>query len=270
MESNGEALRIHISEKTKLALDGFGSFITTKRGYVPMKGKGEMLTYWLEGEEQKPETPISAHKLMLSRRSSSRSGVTYKQNSEVAPLLTPYQLHLEQQQPIVNSRHNSPNLRVKHETQNLVASRVYEDEVAENEQPADNEATTTPLIGPQMAVNGGNNSVNHKSIKDKKRHSQHYVTTPAQTNSLNNFNTATSQYKNLVKSNNSKNVQLLNNSTNGFEEQNNSPAVKNSQTQILDVEEHPKDVTAGNHQHHNHHPAAVNSVAQSLLAKINS
>ncbi|KAL5290149.1 NPR2 family protein [Megaselia abdita] len=51
MESNGEALKIHISENTKLILDQFGTFITKERGYVGMKGKGNLLTYWLEGED---------------------------------------------------------------------------------------------------------------------------------------------------------------------------------------------------------------------------
>ncbi|XP_065362565.1 atrial natriuretic peptide receptor 1 isoform X2 [Calliphora vicina] len=117
MESNGEALKIHISEKTKLALDEFGTFITTKRGYVPMKGKGEMLTYWLEGEVQKVESPISPQKLMLSRRSSlkqvPRFGLLHKQNSDAAQFLPPYQLQAQQQQQMVDSRQNSPNLRVK-------------------------------------------------------------------------------------------------------------------------------------------------------------
>lgn len=50
MESNGEALKIHISHSTKTILDSFGTFDTTERGFVDMKGKGEMLTYWLNGE----------------------------------------------------------------------------------------------------------------------------------------------------------------------------------------------------------------------------
>lgn len=56
MESNGEALKIHISEKTKLILDKFGTFITKQRGYVGMKGKGSLLTYWLEGESKPKNT----------------------------------------------------------------------------------------------------------------------------------------------------------------------------------------------------------------------
>uniref|UniRef100_A0A182JDJ6 Guanylate cyclase n=1 Tax=Anopheles atroparvus TaxID=41427 RepID=A0A182JDJ6_ANOAO len=56
MESNGEALKIHVSHTTKTLLDTFGTFDLTERGLVPMKGKGEMLTYWLNGERPPPET----------------------------------------------------------------------------------------------------------------------------------------------------------------------------------------------------------------------
>ncbi|XP_050739311.1 receptor-type guanylate cyclase Gyc76C-like isoform X4 [Eriocheir sinensis] len=49
MESNGEPLRIHISQRCRDALEGLGGYLTEKRGLVPMKGKGEVLTYWLNG-----------------------------------------------------------------------------------------------------------------------------------------------------------------------------------------------------------------------------
>ncbi|XP_035891250.1 atrial natriuretic peptide receptor 1 isoform X2 [Anopheles stephensi] len=58
MESNGEALKIHVSHTTKTLLDTFGTFDLTERGLVPMKGKGEMLTYWLNGERSEPLTPL--------------------------------------------------------------------------------------------------------------------------------------------------------------------------------------------------------------------
>lgn len=51
MESNGEALKIHISNSTKQILDKFGTFDVESRGYVTMKGKGDMMTYWLNGEK---------------------------------------------------------------------------------------------------------------------------------------------------------------------------------------------------------------------------
>lgn len=60
MESNGEPLKIHISECTKLILDKFGTFDVTERGLVEMKGKGKMLTYWLNGEKPIDPPPPSA------------------------------------------------------------------------------------------------------------------------------------------------------------------------------------------------------------------
>ncbi|KAL5020296.1 hypothetical protein ScPMuIL_003188 [Solemya velum] len=47
MESNGEAMKIHISPSTKTLLDMFGSFQTVRRGNIEIKGKGIMTTYWL-------------------------------------------------------------------------------------------------------------------------------------------------------------------------------------------------------------------------------
>uniref|UniRef100_A0A6Q2ZFK7 Guanylate cyclase n=1 Tax=Esox lucius TaxID=8010 RepID=A0A6Q2ZFK7_ESOLU len=50
MESNGEALKIHVSEATRLVLEDFNCFQLELRGDVEMKGKGRMRTYWLLGE----------------------------------------------------------------------------------------------------------------------------------------------------------------------------------------------------------------------------
>ncbi|KAM3910368.1 LOW QUALITY PROTEIN: atrial natriuretic peptide receptor 2 [Leptodactylus fuscus] len=50
MESNGEALKIHISSETKEVLDEFGCFQLELRGDIEMKGKGKMRTFWLLGE----------------------------------------------------------------------------------------------------------------------------------------------------------------------------------------------------------------------------
>ncbi|XP_076356686.1 atrial natriuretic peptide receptor 1-like [Tachypleus tridentatus] len=51
MESNGEALKIHVSHETKKILDTFGKFRLSVRGDIELKGKGIMRTYWLEGED---------------------------------------------------------------------------------------------------------------------------------------------------------------------------------------------------------------------------
>ncbi|XP_062063964.1 atrial natriuretic peptide receptor 2 [Lepus europaeus] len=52
MESNGQALKIHVSSTTKDALDELGCFQLELRGDVEMKGKGKMRTYWLLGERK--------------------------------------------------------------------------------------------------------------------------------------------------------------------------------------------------------------------------
>ncbi|XP_077996436.1 atrial natriuretic peptide receptor 2-like [Glandiceps talaboti] len=51
MESNGQALRIHISETTCNALQLLGGYEVTNRGAVNIKGKGSLTTYWLEGKD---------------------------------------------------------------------------------------------------------------------------------------------------------------------------------------------------------------------------
>lgn len=55
MESNGVALKIHISPETKSILDTFQSFQLELRGEVEMKGKGKLTTYWLLGEAKTQE-----------------------------------------------------------------------------------------------------------------------------------------------------------------------------------------------------------------------
>uniref|UniRef100_A0A3P8WPP1 Guanylate cyclase n=1 Tax=Cynoglossus semilaevis TaxID=244447 RepID=A0A3P8WPP1_CYNSE len=51
MESNGEALKIHVSEATVQVLQEFSSFSLELRGEIQVKGKGCMRTYWLLDEE---------------------------------------------------------------------------------------------------------------------------------------------------------------------------------------------------------------------------
>ncbi|CAF4051704.1 unnamed protein product, partial [Rotaria magnacalcarata] len=51
MESNGKALRIHISSSTTEILQKLGNFELKFRGDIEMKGKGKQRTYWLLGEK---------------------------------------------------------------------------------------------------------------------------------------------------------------------------------------------------------------------------
>ncbi|KAL9951336.1 hypothetical protein ACROYT_G043985 [Oculina patagonica] len=49
MQTTGEPQQIHISESTKTVLDEIGGYETHFRGYLEVKGKGRMSTYWLKG-----------------------------------------------------------------------------------------------------------------------------------------------------------------------------------------------------------------------------
>lgn len=47
MVSNGEPLKIHITGETRALLENDDAFIIEERGKIPIKGKGEVTTYWL-------------------------------------------------------------------------------------------------------------------------------------------------------------------------------------------------------------------------------
>ncbi|CAG9824690.1 unnamed protein product, partial [Phaedon cochleariae] len=51
MESSGDAFRIHISHATYMLLQRLGGYTCEERGLIPIKGKGEMRTYWLAGDD---------------------------------------------------------------------------------------------------------------------------------------------------------------------------------------------------------------------------
>lgn len=62
MESNGEALKIHISPDAKRFLENLGGYHIQKRGEVFLKGKGTWITFWLEGSGLPPKTHGMHHK----------------------------------------------------------------------------------------------------------------------------------------------------------------------------------------------------------------
>jgi class 3 adenylate cyclase len=51
MESGGFALRIHLSETTGTLLKQLGGYHLEERGVRDVKGKGKMMTYWLNGKD---------------------------------------------------------------------------------------------------------------------------------------------------------------------------------------------------------------------------
>ncbi|KAJ6222298.1 hypothetical protein RDWZM_000843 [Blomia tropicalis] len=55
MESNGQALKIHISPECRDHLEPTKKYIIEERGLVSMKGKGEICTYWLLGHVDGPQ-----------------------------------------------------------------------------------------------------------------------------------------------------------------------------------------------------------------------
>lgn len=86
MESNGEPLKIHISQSTKTILDKFGTFDIAERGLVDMKGKGKMQTYWLNGEKNSesytnPSASAPSHDKSKDPVSLLRSGILSRSRS---------------------------------------------------------------------------------------------------------------------------------------------------------------------------------------------
>ncbi|KAL5015712.1 hypothetical protein ScPMuIL_005301 [Solemya velum] len=53
MESHGQEQKIHISEPTAVLLKILGTYQVEQRGAMEIKGKGKMMTYWLEGNRTK-------------------------------------------------------------------------------------------------------------------------------------------------------------------------------------------------------------------------
>ncbi|XP_050670910.1 guanylate cyclase 32E-like [Leptidea sinapis] len=70
LESTGEPQRIHISNTTYQLLKKIGGYHFKERGNVYIKGKGEMKTWWLEGEDhERRRHPLFRHQLVMENRS---------------------------------------------------------------------------------------------------------------------------------------------------------------------------------------------------------
>ncbi|XP_052770331.1 receptor-type guanylate cyclase Gyc76C-like [Mya arenaria] len=52
METNGEPMKIHCSQESRDILVSLGGYTLESRGKVPMKGKGELHTFWLLSEDE--------------------------------------------------------------------------------------------------------------------------------------------------------------------------------------------------------------------------
>ncbi len=107
MESNGEALKIHISQSTKELLDSFGNFIVEERGFVNMKGKGEQFTYWLNGENCSvaPESDSVDNK--VNKNEADSNLVNNTKNSNVSLIWNPNNIRKSSSKKMM--KHNSLN-----------------------------------------------------------------------------------------------------------------------------------------------------------------
>lgn len=76
-----------MSHTTKQLLDSFGSFEIEVRGLVPIKGKGDMLTYWLNGEKQADDKDFATlTEITLNdatKRNAPKNSILSKKNSHV-------------------------------------------------------------------------------------------------------------------------------------------------------------------------------------------
>ncbi|CAM9777030.1 unnamed protein product, partial [Lampetra fluviatilis] len=61
MESTSEALKIQVTLNTRSILETIGGYFLTCRGTITIKGKGDMVTWWLEGRET--PTPTASSRL---------------------------------------------------------------------------------------------------------------------------------------------------------------------------------------------------------------
>lgn len=189
MESNGEPLKIHISQSTKTILDKFKTFDVSERGLVEMKGKGKMVTYWLHGEQ---------HSELY----------TSTLNNAVSPAVTPGYDKAREKDPfnmlrtqgIMRSRSNSlipPDLKSRSNSLVLLtpSSPLHVERTNSNSNSNSNANTQPPTAPAAAPISATAGSVSN---------------TVAFVNALTNNNQ--SILNNLVKTNNLKNCNLSNSS----------------------------------------------------------
>ncbi|XP_046653495.1 guanylate cyclase 32E-like isoform X2 [Daphnia pulicaria] len=138
MESTGLPLKIHCSTACKQLLDRLGGYILEERGEIKIKGKGDMVTYWLVGEEtgsqirqrgrpngpwpNRPKSSLRNHKLPRNRHNredlasslDSPKKLRFASDSPAAGPSTVDMEIMDETVPfVVTSKRNScPNLKV--------------------------------------------------------------------------------------------------------------------------------------------------------------
>lgn len=89
MESCGEPLKIHISPQCKEKLDRLGGYLTEERGVVSMKGKGEVITYWLTGTETLDPSHYLFSRIIAQSHAGTTDGAIEKRNVDFKDLPPP-------------------------------------------------------------------------------------------------------------------------------------------------------------------------------------
>ncbi|CAM5115282.1 unnamed protein product [Eretmochelys imbricata] len=82
MESTSEALKIQCSSNTYQLLEHIGEYILVCRGNLQVKGKGDMVTYWLEGKQN---TAIQKRAPITTTASQDPDGTTFSLIPGVLP-----------------------------------------------------------------------------------------------------------------------------------------------------------------------------------------
>ncbi|XP_043371408.1 atrial natriuretic peptide receptor 2-like [Dermochelys coriacea] len=82
MESTSEALKIQCSSNTYQLLEQIGEYILVCRGNLQVKGKGDMVTYWLEGKQN---TAIQKRAPITTTASQEPDGTTFSLIPGVLP-----------------------------------------------------------------------------------------------------------------------------------------------------------------------------------------
>lgn len=167
MESNGEALKIHVSPVTKALLDPFGTFNLECRGEVAMKGKGILVTYWLLGEKVDPNAPKDKPSLVKTQTLSTESGSLSH--------LTPFRQRLEQSSRSSSRRgsgifiQKTDTSKLEKEVQPLLQNLSIQRQHSDPTEPVSNGVTDNGDDVDKQSVSNSIslnvNSLNHNSVQ---------------------------------------------------------------------------------------------------------
>ncbi|KAL0868345.1 hypothetical protein ABMA27_007864 [Loxostege sticticalis] len=165
MESNGEALKIHVSPDTRELLETFGTFHLECRGEVAMKGKGILTTYWLLGEIIDPNAPKEKPSLTKAQTQSTESGSVSH--------LTPFRNRLDQSSRSSSRRGSGVFVQKGNDLaklekeaqpllQNLKIQRQHSDPDPVTNGVTDSEELDRVSVANSISLNV--NSLNHNSV----------------------------------------------------------------------------------------------------------